>query len=216
MVRIVVTYTLIATIRTMALTHTDQVIRLAAAQGVIRSRDLASEGIPRTVLGRLVERGELSRVGRGLYRLTDADVTPHHSLVQVAVRVPGCTVNLLSALSFHELTDELPAGVWIAVPRGHRVPTLDSPRLELTWVAPALLKVGVTTHRIEGLDVAITDPARTVVDCFRHRSRVGVDVAIAALRDYLRRHRSGREELWQIAGVCRMQRVMRPYLESLS
>lgn len=163
-----------------------------------------------------MERGELLHVGWGLYAAPEADVTAHHSLVQVAARVPGAVINLLSALSFHELTDELPAAVWIAVPRGHRVPALVSPRLALTWTAPLLMPLGATHHRIEGIDVSITDPTRTVVDCFRHRSRVGLDVALAALREYLARHRDGRDALWRMAGPCRVQSVMRPYLESLS
>lgn len=196
--------------------HPDQVLALARTRGVIRARDLAPLGIPRTVLARLVDQGALLRVGRGLYMVPDAEVTPQHSLVQVTARVPGCVVNLLSALSFHELTDELPAAVWIAVPRNHRVPRVESPRLELTWTAPALLTVGMTRHHIEGVEVAITDSARTVVDCFRHRSRVGLDVALAALRDYLVRYRGGRDELWRMAGACHVQSVMRPYLESLS
>ncbi len=200
----------------MAATHPDQVLALARTHGVIRARELAPLGIPRTVLARLVDQGALLRVGRGLYMVPDATVTPHHSLVQVTARVPGCVVNLISALSFHELTDELPVAVWIAVPRSHRVPRVESPRLELTWTAPALLTLGMTRHAIEGVEVAITDPARTVVDCFRHRSRVGLDVALAALRDYIARYRGGRDELWRMAGACRVQSVMRPYLESLS
>jgi predicted transcriptional regulator of viral defense system len=200
----------------MAPTHLDHVLALARSRGVIRARDLAPLGIPRTVLTRLVDQGALLRVGRGLYMVPDAEVTPHHSLVQVTARVPGCVVNLLSALSFHELTDELPGAVWIAIPRGHRVPRIGSPRLELTWTAPALVALGMTRHPIEGIEVAITDPARTVVDCFRHRSRVGLDVALSALRDYLGRHRGGRDVLWRMAAACRVQSVMRPYLESLS
>ena len=197
-------------------TQGQQIIALARANGVIRARDLDPLHIPRTVLTRLVQRGEFIRVSRGLYQLANSEITAHHSLVQVAIRVPGSIVNLLSALSFHELTDELPAAVWIAVPRGHRVPSLDSPRLELTWAAPELLALGATRHRIEGVEIAITDPARAVVDGFRHRRRVGLDVAIAALRAYVARYRGGRDDLWRMAAVCRVQSVLRPYLESVS
>jgi predicted transcriptional regulator of viral defense system len=200
----------------MSPTHPDQVLALARTRGVIRARDLMPLGIPRTALTRLVDRGALVRVGRGLYRVPDAEVTTHHSLVQVSARVPGCVVNLISALSFHELTNELPVAVWIALPRGHRGPRVESPRLELTWTTPALLTLGITRQTIEGVEVAVTDPARTVVDCFRHRSRVGLDVALAALRDYLTRYRGGRDELWRMADAGRVQSVMRPYLESLS
>ncbi len=129
-------------------TQPDQVLALARTKGVLRARDLESLGIPRSVLGRLVSQGALVRVGRGVYMRPDAEVTPHHSLVQVAARVPGCVVNLLSALAFHELTDELPAAVWIAIRRGSRAPQLDTPRVEVTWTAPRFLEQGVTRHRI--------------------------------------------------------------------
>ncbi len=200
----------------MTTTQPEVVLALARSRGVLRARDLEPLGIPRTVLTRLVDQGELLRVGRGLYVCADAEVTEHHSLAQVSTRVPGSVVNLLSALAFHGLTDELPAAVWIALPRGHRTPRLDAPRLELTWTEPRFLALGVERHRIEGVEVAITEPARTVADCFRYRSRVGIDVAIAALRDFLARRRTGRDELWHIAGPCRVQSVIRPYLESLS
>lgn len=216
MTRNVDTYQEVNTFRIMPAAQAEAVIALARSIGVLRARDLEPLGIPRAVLARLVDRGALLRVGRGLYICAEAEVTEHHTLAHVAARVPGSVVNLLSALSFHGLTDELPAAVWIAVPRGHRAPRLDALRLELTWTDSRFLTLGVERHRIEGVEVAITGPARTVVDCFRYRSRVGVDVAVAALRDFLRRHRAGRDDLWRIAGPCRVQSVMRPYLESLS
>ncbi len=197
-------------------THPEQVLKLTRIRGVIRARDLNPLGIPRAVLQRLVERGALVRAARGLYICPEADITEHHTLVEVAARVPRAVVNLLSALAFHELTDELPHAVWIAIPRGSQVPRLDTPELVLTWTAPRFLEKGVTRHSIEGLDVAVTDPARTVADCFKFRSRVGLEVAITALRDYLRAHREGREALWHMAGLCRVRTVIRPYLESLS
>jgi predicted transcriptional regulator of viral defense system len=198
----------------MPSTHPDHILNSAHTRGMFRARGLQPLGIPRTVLARLVAQGALLHVGRGLSMLPDAEVTSHHSLALVAARVPGCVVSLLSALAFHGLTDELPAAAWIAISRGHRVPRVCSPRLELTWTAPEFLAMGVAHHRIEGVEVAVTDPARTVADCFRYRSRVGV--AVTALRGHLARHRSGRDELWRMAGACRVQSGIRPYLESLS
>ena len=200
----------------MATTQPDQVLALARSRGVIRARDLDALRIPRAVLLRLVDQGVLVRSGRGLYMSPDADITPHHTLVEVATRVPGAVVNLLSALAYHELTDELPHAVWIAIRRGSQAPKLQSPQLELTWTAPRFLELGVTRHKVEGIGVAVTDPARTVVDCFKFRSRVGLDVAIAALRDFLASDRQGRSKLWELAGACRVRTVIRPYLESLS
>jgi predicted transcriptional regulator of viral defense system len=197
-------------------THADRILALADSRGVLRSRDLEPLGIPRSVLGRLVADGRLERIGRGLYRSPHATVGPFHSLVEVSARVPSGVVNLLSALAFHDLTDELPSAVWLAIPRGSQSPTLDTARLELTWTAPRFLSVGVTRHTIEGVEVAITDPARTVADCFKYRSRIGVDVAIAALRDFVSTYRAERDTLWRMAELCRVRTVIRPYLESLS
>ena len=194
----------------------EKVLALARSQGVLRARDLDSLGVPRSVLSRLVERGDLIKVARGLYIRSDADVTEHHTLATVAARVPGAAVNLLSALSFHGLTDELPPAVWIAIKRGSQAPRLDTPSLEITWTAPRYLELGVVRHVVEGVEVSVTEPARTVADCFKFRSRVGLGVAIAALRDYLAKHRGGRDRLWKMAGECRVQTVLRPYLETLS
>ncbi|MCP4593154.1 MAG: transcriptional regulator [bacterium] len=183
---------------------------------MVRARDLDQLGIARTILVRLVARGSLVRIGRGLYQLQDADVTEYHALVEVAARVPSGVVNLLSAAAFHELTDDQPHAVWLAVRTGTRRPRLEYPPLELTRTAPRFLDIGVATHTIEGIRVRITEPARTVVDCFKFRSRVGLDVAVAALRQYLREHRTGRPQLWEVAGFCRVQTVIRPYLEAMS
>lgn len=130
--------------------------------------------------------------------------------------MPESVVNLVSALAFHDLTDEQPHRVWIAVKAGTRKPNLEYPILELTRTAPRFLDIGVQTHTIEGIPVRITEPARTIVDCFKFRSRVGLDVAVASLREYLRVHRTGRTQLWEMAGACRVQGVLRPYLEALS
>ncbi len=192
------------------------VLALARERGVIRSRDLEALGIPRAVLSRLLDAGELVRGERGLYTLPDHPITEHHTLVEVATKVPGAVVNLLSALAFHGLTDELPHAVWIAIRNDRQAPRMETVTLEITWSMPRLLDVGVDRHEVEGTSVPVTTPARTVADCFKHRSRVGVDTATAALRDYLRVHRSGRDILWEMAGVCRVQTVMRPYLEALS
>ena len=197
-------------------TQTDRVLDLARQVGVLRPRDVASQGIHAEVLRRLVDTGALLRVAHGLYMHPDFEPTAHHTLVEVTALVPKAVVNLLSALAFHELTDEVPSAVWIAVPQGSQTPTIGVARLELTRTAPRFLAYGVEHHTLEGLDVPITSPARTVVDCFRFRSRVGLDTAIAALRDFNQRYRTGRSELWETARFCRASTVMRPYIEALS
>lgn len=144
----------------MAPTQPNRVMKIARRQGIIRARDLAPLGIPRTVLARLVERGDLVREDRGIYRLADADVTEHHTLVEAATRVPDGVVNLISALAYHDLTTEAPVRVWLAVRNNARRPSFPYPPLELTWTAPRFLVVGVTGHTIEGIVVRITDPPR--------------------------------------------------------
>jgi predicted transcriptional regulator of viral defense system len=192
------------------------VLTLARGKGALRARELAALGVSRAVLGRLVARGALLRVGRGLYMSPEADISAQHGLVEVAARVPGAVANLLSALAFHGLTDELPHAIWLAIARGAHAPRIEWPPLALTWAPPQALSVGITRHLIEGVEVAVTDPARTVVDCFKHRNRVGVDVAIAALRALVGREPHARDAVWQAAGPARMREVIRPYLEGLS
>lgn len=188
----------------------------ARTHAVVRPRDLADLGVPRAVLSRLVQRGLMERVGRGLYRHVNGPVGPHQSLVEVASALPHGVINLVSALSFHDLTDELPAAVWVAVERGTQTPLRRTVPLELTRTQRRFLTLGVASHTIDGIEVRVTEPARTVADCFKYRSRVGLDVSLAALREYLTRHRAGRDELWRMAAACRVGTVIRPYLESMS
>lgn len=192
----------------------DALIELAEA-GPVRARDLEPQGIPRTYLRRLWERGVLERVDRGVYRLADAPITEHHSLAVVATRVPHGTICLLSALSFHELTMELPHSVWLMIERQARTPQLVRPTVEVVRASGRAFDHGVERHRIEGVEVRVTSPAKTVADCFRYRRHVGLEVAIEALRDYLSVHRDGVRELVEAARADRIYAFMRPYLEAL-
>ncbi len=159
---------------------------------------------------------EIDRVGRGIYALPDRRGGANHELALVSLRVPHAVVGLLSALRFHELTTESPHEVWILLPRGARRPHLDHPPLRASWTTPELLGVGVERHEVDGVEVRVTSPARTVAEVFKHRNRIGLDVAVAALRDYLDRHRSGRAELRRMAEHLGVARVMRPYVEAMS
>jgi len=215
MMRYTCTTTHLPSFRIPAQTQGEIVLQLARRRGAIRARALEPLGIPRAVLSRLVARGELIRVDRGLYVHPEADLTEHHTLAEVLLRVPHAVVNLLSALAFHGLTTEQPHAVWIALPRNAQAPRLDYPPLQLTWAPERLLQLGVDIHEIEGIPVPITSPARTVADCFKFRSRVGLEVAIEALRDYRRAHRTEGDALWAMARQCRVATVMRPYLEAI-
>lgn len=173
---------------TAGATKTETLLQLAH-EGLLRARDLDAAGIPRAYLKRLCERGQLEQIDRGLYRLADQPVTELHTLAQVAKKVPRATVCLLSALQVHELTTEVPHAVWVLIDRHGRAPKLAYPKLEIVRASGRARDYGVESRAVEGVRVRITMPAKTVADCFRYRRRVGLDVALAALRDYLARSR---------------------------
>jgi len=192
----------------------DRVLYLARTTGVLRARDVAAHGVYRTALSRLCRGGKLKRTGRGLYVLPGADVTEHHALVEVSKRVPRGIVCLLSALRFHGLTTQSPSEVWLAIDVKARKPRIGKPALRIARFSGKALEYGVEEHRIEGVTVRVTSPAKTVADCFKYRNKIGLDVALEALKDY-RRARKSMDDLWKAAEVCRVAAVMRPYLEAI-
>jgi len=199
----------------VATATTNRLLALVRRLGVVRPRDLAGRGVPRTTLGKLVAEGVLERRSRGVYVLADADVTEHHDLAQVCKRVPHGVVCLLSALRFHRLTTQAPHEVWLGIDRKARLPKLDHPPLRVVRFSGAGLTAGVEEHTVEGVRVRVTGPARTVADCFAYRNTVGLEVALEALRDCLRQRRATVDELHRAAQTRRMANVMRPYLEAL-
>lgn len=195
---------------------TDRLIAFARERGILRPMDLGPLGIPRQTLVRLHRMGVLERVGRGLYRLADADVTEHHMLVEATRQAPGAVVCLLSALRFHDLTTQDPSDTWLAIENKARRPAAKHLSLRIVYMSGGSFVEGVQTHEVEGTPVKVYGPAKTVADCFKYRSRVGLDVAIEALRDYRRTDRFDPDALWRFAKVCRVSAVMRPYLESVA
>jgi predicted transcriptional regulator of viral defense system len=191
-------------------------LRLIEKQGIVRSRDLEASGISRTLLARLVEDELVVREARGLYVAARHEPSEAHTLVQVAKRVPEAVFCLLTALRFHELTTQSPAEVWIAIAEKARRPSLDHPRLRVARFSGAALNTGVESHQVEGVTIRVTSAAKTVADCFKYRNKIGVDVAVEALRDYARQYRGGSNELARCARVCRVSRVMQPYLDSVT
>ena len=194
---------------------TDRVLELVRRAGVLRPRDLEPHGIPRQYLRILCERGLVRRVARGLYVSADEEPTEHHTLAEACKRVPRGVVCLLSALRFHELTTQLPRAVWLMLPRGAWRPRVDSPPVRFVWASGEAATAGVEEHRIEGVAVRVFGVAKTVADCFKYRSRIGLDVAIEALREGLQERKCPADALWRFAGVCRVRNVLRPYLEAL-
>jgi len=180
----------------------------------VRSRDLSAHGIPRSYLARFVQRGILEQVDRGLYRLVDAPMNEQATLVDVCKRAPGAIVCLLSALQLHNLTTETPHAVWLLIDAHARPPSFSYPKLVIIRATGIALDHGVEVRRIDGTPVRVTTPAKTVADCFRFRRHVGLDVALEALRDYLRRERNGMDALVAAARADRVYSVMRPYIEA--
>jgi predicted transcriptional regulator of viral defense system len=196
--------------------YAQRVLELARHQGLLMASDVSRRGIPRTYLQRLVRAGLLVRSARGHYRVSAADLSEHHSLAEAAARVPRGVVCLLSALRFHGLTTQNPVEVWVAVEHKAWRPRPGYPPLRLVFLSSRTLVLGVETHRISGVSVRVYSAARTVADCFKFRHKLGIDVALEALRDYRRQHRGGMDALERYARVCRVERVMRPYLEATS
>jgi predicted transcriptional regulator of viral defense system len=193
----------------------ERLINLTRSQGLIRPCDLIPMGISRVSLTRAVRRGQLERVGRGLYGLPGREVSAHGSLAEVARRVPKGVVCLLSALRFHGLTTQAPFEVWLAIENKSLAPKLDYPPLRIVRFSGAALTEGVEEHVVDGVTIRVTGVAKTVADCFKYRNKIGLDVAMEALREAWHEKRMTSDDIWRYAKVCRVANVMRPYLESL-
>ena len=191
------------------------VLQLVEQAGVLRPRDLDAYGIPRVYLSRLCERGLLRRVGRGLYVLPDADVSEYHTLAEAAKRVPHGVICLLSALRFHGLTTQAPFEVWMAIGTKAWRPRVDAPPLRFVRFSARTLEAGVDTTTIEGVSVRVFSPAKTVADCFKYRNKIGLDVALEALRDCRGQRKCTVDELLHYAAISRVANVIRPYLEAI-
>ena len=196
-------------------TDRDRTLKLARRRGGVAARELAEAGIHRQVLSRLVESGELERVARGLYRVPDEPVTEHHGLAVASAAVPHGVICLLSALAFHGIGTQLPHEVWIAIERRARRPTLHHPPLRIVRPSGDAFSAGVENHRVEGQMLHVYGVAKTLADCFKYRNKIGLDVALEALREAWRARRFTMDDLERYAAICRVQRVMRPYLEAL-
>lgn len=197
-------------------TVVERLIDLVRSQGLIRPCDLVPVGIPRISLTRAVRRGQLERLGRGLYGLPGREVSAHGSLAEVARRVPRGVVCLLSALRFHDLTTRAPFEVWLAIENKAIAPRFDYPPLRIVRFSGAALTEGIEKHVVDGVTIRVTGVARTVADCFKYRNKIGLDVALEALREARREKRMSSEDLWRYSKVCRVANVIQPYLDSLA
>lgn len=195
------------------MTHEKKILTAARKLGVIRPRDVTA---PRTVLTELVDRGLLEKSGRGLYRIPSLEPSEHHSLLEVSVKVPSAVISLLSALQFHEIGNQNPSQIWITIDIQGRKPSLEYPSLRVFRASGRSFISGIEKHKISGREVQIYSVEKTIIDCFKYRSKVGLDVAIEALKDGWATGKIDSDLLWKYAKICRVTRVIRPYVEMLS
>jgi len=166
-------------------------------------------------MSRMERAGDVIRLSRGVYQLTDVELDPNHSLAQASKRIPKGVICLISALALHGLTDQLPAKTWIAIGTKDWAPKQDGTPIRIVRFTDKLLSEGVETHTIEGVSVRVFEPAKTVADCFRHRSKVGLTVAIEGLKEALRQRKATPAEITRQADKGGVSTVIRPYLEAL-
>jgi predicted transcriptional regulator of viral defense system len=193
-----------------------QVLRLVQRLGIVRPRDLRAHKLPGDALWRLARRGLLKQRSRGVYALVGHEFTEHHSLAEAAKRVPQGVICMLSALRAHNLTTQSPHEVWIAIDRKARLPKSGAAKLRVVRFSGIALSEGIEHRQIEGVRVPVYNVAKTVADCFKYRNKIGLDVALEALREAWRGRRATSKDLWKYAEICRVANVMRPYLESLA
>lgn len=189
---------------------------LLRGAGTARSRELVAAGMTRSELSRMTAAGTLLRVARGLYALPDYQGGEDGALVTVAKRAPGVLFCLLTALRIHDLTTQAPFEVWIAIGNKDHPPRLSYPPLRTVRFSDAALLAGVEMRRVDGVTLHVTSAAKTVVDCFKFRNKIGLDVALEALREARRARKASAEELWRYARINRVATVMRPYLEAVA
>lgn len=192
------------------------VLELATGEGYITARAAAQAGLHSQALTRLVVDGTLERVSPGRYRLASVELTEHHALAVASAAAPDGVICLLSALAFHEIGTQLPAELWLAIERGRRPPTVTNLALRVVRFSGAAFHEGIEVHQIERQRVRVYGVAKTLADLFKARHRVGVDVAVEALREAWRDHRFRMADLERAARACRVERVMRPYLEGIT
>ena len=202
-------------IRSVNLSQRDRAVEFLMQRGAMRRVELSEVGVHPETLTRLVADGTLTRVARGVYQLADAEIAASHDLAVIAKLIPKGVISLVSALQFHELTHHMPSRVWVAINTKARKPKLEYPPTRIVRFGERALSLGVQFHTIDRVPVPIFDPAKTVVDCFRFRRLVGLDVSLEGLHNVVRSGKAKPSELVGYAREIRIWSVLRPYLEAV-
>lgn len=195
-------------------TKIEQLRDILRGKKLVRAGELDSYGIPRHCLTSLVASGEIERIARGVYAVVDSDMSSNRTLAEAALRVPRGTVCLLSALRFHNFTTQIPSRVWLAIGANSWTPKETEIPLRIVRFSGEALSAGVEEHVIEQVPVKIYSAAKTVADCFKFRNKIGLDIALEALRESLRERKCTVDAIWKYAKICRVSEVIRPYLEA--
>jgi predicted transcriptional regulator of viral defense system len=184
-------------------------------KGILHARDLDPLDVPKRYLSRLCLEGSLVKTGRGLYMAADMPETIHVGLAQAAKAVPRGVICLLSALRFHEIGTQNPHQIWLALDRRAARPRVTQPNIKVMRFTGKSLTEGIEEYLVAGVRVHIYNTSKTVADCFKYRNKIGLDVAIEALREAVRGRKCTADELWKFAKICRVSKVIRPYMEAL-
>lgn len=196
--------------------QSEHILALAGRRRVLRAADVREHGWSPQLLLRLHQTGKLQRLARGLYGLPDAEITEHQTLIEVCQRVPKAVLCLLSALQFHGIGTQLPHEVWVALPEGTQTPVLSYPALRITRLRGAAYSDGIQTVTEHGAAIRVYCAAKTVTDCFKFRNKIGLDVALEALKEAWRSRKVTTAELHHFARINRVERVMQPYLDAVT
>jgi predicted transcriptional regulator of viral defense system len=196
--------------------QTEQILKLARTKGILRTKDVDNAGVSRSLLAALTDDGRLLKLGRGLYMSPDRPASSYDSFAEVAARSESGVLCLISALRFHDLTTQQSPDVWLAIPHKAHAPRFDYPPLRIIRMSGAAMAEGIETVNIAGTRVRVFGVAKTVADCFKFRNKIGLDVALEALREAWNGKRATMDELWRYAEICRVANVMRPYLEAVT
>ncbi len=196
-------------------TKKEQVIDYVKHHNLVRSNEIDKMGLPRTYLNQLTQEGVINRVGHGLYQWPDRRQDSHTTLSEVAKKAPNGVISLLSALSFHEFTSENPFEVWVALERKSWRPAIDYPPTKFVYMSGKSISEGIDVHILNGVEVRIFNPAKTVADCFKYRNKIGLDVALESLKEGWKMKYFTIDELMHYAEICRVENVIRPYVEAL-
>jgi predicted transcriptional regulator of viral defense system len=199
----------------MTTTASDRLLELAGRRRLLRAADVREAGISPQLLIKLNQLGKLRRVARGVYSLPHHLPTEHHTLTEVCHRVPKAVVCLLSALQFHEIGTQQPFEVWIALPEQMKAPVITYPPLRVTKLRGRAFDEGIETVMDHGMPIRVYSPAKTIVDCFKFRNKIGLDVALEALKDAWGQRLIDLNDVNRYAIASRVERVMRPYLETM-